>query len=136
MFKNVNYLCYMNVMEAHTEKCTEPYGGTGLLEPGSVDGLVLLPDVHAFDLAADGLGQFLDELDYTGVLVRGGVVLGVHLELLLQFVGGLVAVPEDDRRLDELSPDGVRDTGDRALEDRGVLQEHALDLEGTDPVTG
>ena len=64
---------------------------------------VVLADQLALDLAADGLGQLVDELDDARVLVRGGRVLDVVLQLLVQLVGGLVAAREHDRGLDDLA---------------------------------
>ena len=56
-------------------------------------------------------------------------------ELLLEFLRGLVTLAEDDSGLDQLSPDGVRDTCDSTLQHCGVCDEDRFDLERTDFVS-
>ena len=48
----------------------------------------------------------------------------------------LVALREDDRRLDDLAAQLVGHAGDGALEHRRVLHQRALDLERADAVAG
>src|SRR5436309_1817231 len=101
------------------------------------DALLLEPaELDAPDLAAARLRQRFDELDLAGVLVRCGHTLAVLLEVEDEAVTGFVARPEDDERLHDLPAVGVRLADDRALGDRLVLEQRALDLERPDPVGG
>ena len=52
--------------------------------------IVFLAYLHTADLSADGLRQFVHELDDTRILIGSGLTLDMILQLLLQIVVGLV----------------------------------------------
>lgn len=58
-----------------------------------------LPEFNATDLATGSLRQLVYELYLARVLVRGGRVLGVLLELFDQLLTWLVVSGEDHKRL-------------------------------------
>ena len=58
------------------------------------------------------------------------------LYLLDKLVARLIALGEDDSRLDDLSPVGMRQSGNCALEHGRMLHQRALNLERTDAVAG
>src|SRR5579884_3932151 len=87
-------------------------------------------ELDAADLAADGLGQLGDELDLSRVFVGRGDGLDVLLQLGGELIARRVRGGEDDEGLDDLAADGVGAGDDRSLDDGGVLDEGALDLEG------
>src|SRR3712207_4801371 len=95
-----------------------------------------LAKLDAADLAARGFGELADELDLAGILVRGGLRLAEVLYLAGEPVARFVVLADDDVRLDDAAAVLVRGRDHRALDDRGVLYEDALDLEGTDAVSG
>ena len=95
-----------------------------------------MADEFALDLAADRLGQLVHVLHDAGVLVGCRRALDVVLQLARELVGGRVALGQDDGRLDHVAADalGVGCGGDGALDDRGMRDQRALDLEGADAV--
>src|SRR5215210_6615258 len=98
--------------------------------------MLSLAQLDATDLAASRLGEVADELYMTRILVRGRVRLAVVLDLLRQLLRRLVVIANDYVRLDDASPVLVGHGHDGALDDRGMLDEDALDLKGSDAVTG
>lgn len=87
-------------------------------------------------LAAAGLGQLSDELDNAGIFIRCGRVLDMVLYLLDKLVARLIALGEDNGRLDDLSSVGMRQSGDCALEHGRMLHQRTFDLERSDAVAG
>ena len=72
------------------------------------------PDGHAAYLAADGLGQFVDEFYHARIFIRCCHTLDVLLQFLDQFGTAAVAVfgRHHHGGLDELSADRVGDARD------------------------
>ena len=102
---------------------------------GERQGLVLeQTELVAPHLSARCLRKLLQEGDHSRVLVRCRHRLDVLLELADEPRARLVPGAEDNERLDDLAPFGVRYAHDGALGNRGMLEEGALDLEGADPV--
>src|SRR5215207_11635053 len=95
-----------------------------------------LAQLDAADLAARRLGQLADELYPARVFVRGRVRLAVVLDLHRQLFRWLVVLANDDVRFDDAAPVLVGCRHNGALDDRRVLDEDALDLEGPYTVTG
>jgi hypothetical protein len=100
--------------------------------------LFSVADFDTADFTADGLGEFVDELDKTGVFVGGGDVFDVFLQLMNKVVTDLVFIRggEDDGGFDDLSAYVVRDTGDGTFHDGRMGHEGTLDFERADAVTG
>ena len=96
---------------------------------------ICFSDLNSSDLAADGLGQLVNEFNDSGVLVRSGVALYVALNFLYEIVGGDGALGEHDGRLYRLTSYGVGNTRDSALKNVGKLHDNAFDLKGTDAVS-
>jgi len=82
-----------------------------------------LAEFDAADLAGDGLGQLVGELNLARVLVRGGDGPAMLLELDDQGVGALVAGGQDDVGLDELATQRIRLADHRRLGHRWVLDQ-------------
>src|SRR3982074_2525192 len=97
--------------------------------------LTLRAQVHAANLAADRLRQLTHVLDLARVLVGRGHASDVLLQLLGERVGTGPARSQDHVSLDDGSPHRVALAHDRAFHHRGVLDQGALHLEGTDAVT-
>src|SRR5215211_4834722 len=95
-----------------------------------------LTELDATDLAARRLGKLGDELDLSRILVRGGLGLAEVLYLARELIRRFVVLAENDVRLDDATAVLVRRWDHRALNDRLVLYEDTLDLEGTDAVAG
>src|SRR4029453_13285767 len=94
--------------------------------------LLALAELDPADLAGDGLGEVVGELDLAGVLVGGGDGAAVLLELADQVLGALVAGRQHDEGLDQLAALGVGLADHRRLGHRRVLNQGRLDLEGAD----
>src|SRR3954447_22086163 len=92
-------------------------------------GHCLVAQLPTEDLAGDGLGDLLDDLDLPRILVGRHAFLAEGDELLrLDGRAGF----EADERLHRLPAVGVRNADDAALPDRGVLVQHVLDLARTE----
>ena len=91
---------------------------------------VVLANLHAAYLAADGLGQLVHKLDDARILVGRGLVLHVVLQLLHQLVA-LAAAPrlaQHDGGLDHHAANLVGHARYGALHDGGVGHQRALHL--------
>src|SRR5439155_15145086 len=95
---------------------------------------LLLAQLDAADLAAHRLRQARDELDRARVLVGRRHALHVVLQGPHQRIPRRVAGTQDDEGLDDLAADRVGARHHGRLEDGGVLEERALDLEGPDAI--
>src|SRR5215210_3048439 len=95
-----------------------------------------LTQFDAPDLAARGLWELADELDAPGILVRGGLGLAKVRYLPREPIRRFVVLADNDVRFDHAPAVLVRRGHYRALDDRLVLDEDALDLEGPDAVAG
>src|SRR5918992_4896828 len=110
--------------------------------PGSTSaGLLAVPAVgvaqlRAADLAGEGLGQVVDELELARVGVGRQPLADVPLELADQLLTRLGAGDQPDEGLDDVAALGVGAGHHRRLGHRRVLQQGALDLERPDPVAG
>src|SRR5262245_26004793 len=107
-----------------------------LTTTGSFQRLFTLPQFDAADFATDGPGQCSDELDLAWIFVGCGDALDVLLEFLHQLRGGLIARRQDDECLDNGATYFVGAGDDGRFGHGVVLEEGALDLEGTDAIPG
>src|SRR5712691_1638155 len=107
-----------------------------LTTTGRFQRLFTLAQFDAADFATDGLGQFGDELDLTRIFVRCGDALDVLLEFLYQFRRRLIARRQDNERLDNGATYFIGAGDDGRFGHGVVLNEGALDLEGTDAIPG
>ena len=98
--------------------------------------VVVVSDGFSHDLAVEGLGELIDELDDTGILVRSSLLLDVVLDLFLEFFCSLGTLDESDRSLDDDASYAlrVRSAGNGTLEYIRKLHNDVLDLEGSDSV--
>src|SRR3954462_2824060 len=95
-----------------------------------------LTQLDPADLAREGLREVVDELDLARVGVRRQPVADVALDRLDDLVGRLVALGEDDERLDDVAAHLVGRGDRRRLLDRRMLEARRLHLERADPVAG
>src|SRR4029453_632607 len=114
-----------------------PRPPVGSTRGGGPAGLgVGLAQLGTADLAGEGLGQVVDELDLARVGVGGQALADVPLELAGQLVARLGARDQADEGLDDMPALG----GGAAPHPRPgpprVLEQGALDLERPDPVAG
>src|SRR4029453_12119982 len=109
--------------------------GTPVQAPGSTSA-VGLAQLGAADLAGQGLGQVVDELDLARVGVGRQALADVPLELAGQLVAGRRAGDQADEGLDDVAALGVGAGHHGRLGHRRVLEQGALDLERPDPVAG
>src|SRR5712691_9605806 len=93
-----------------------------------------LAQLDAADLAAHRLRQARDELDRARVLVGRRHALHVVLQGPHQRIPRRVAGTQDDEGLHDLAAYRVGARHHGRLEDGGVLEERALDLEGPDAI--
>ena len=100
--------------------------------------IVVVPDSFSHDLAVEGLGELINELDDTGILVRSGLLLDVVLDLFLEFFSALGSLDECDGSLYDDTSDTlrVRCACNGTLEYIRKLHDDVLDLEGSDTVAG
>ena len=87
------------------------------------------------DLSAYSLRKLGLELNYSGVLVGSCLFLDVLLDLLLELVGRLCSLYENDASLYDLTSYLVGSGRNATLEDVRKLHDNAFDLEGTDAVS-
>src|SRR5439155_15047995 len=88
------------------------------------------------DLAADRLGQFLDELDFTRVLVRRSDPLAVVLQLALKVLAGRSVTAQHHERLYDLTAHRVGLAHHGGFEYGRMLDEGAFDFERADAIAG
>ena len=88
------------------------------------------------DLSARSLGEFILEDNDPRVLIRSRVNLNVVLDLFLELFSSFRSFNEDNGCLYDLAADLVRCCGYAALKNVGKLHDNALDLEGSDTVSG
>src|SRR5450631_1554024 len=100
---------------------------------GAVDLFLTTAQLYPADLAGDGLGQ-LGELDATNPLVCREVLARIGEDRLGGLRRGQVAGRKDDVRLWHGEAGCVRRGHHGRLGNRWVLDQHRLELEGTDPV--
>ena len=95
-----------------------------------------MANLHTTDLATDGLGQFIDELDDTRILIGGSHLLHVLLQFLDEVVASFVLplLTQHDGSLHHHASDVVGNTCDGALYDSGVGHQRTLYLERTNAV--
>ena len=98
--------------------------------------MILLTDLGTFDLAAQGLGEFIYIFNDTGVFVGGCYMLYMVLQLLGQLRAGSIALCQDDGCLYYLSTDGIRCGSDGAFYNCRMLDQSTFNLKGSDPVAG
>src|SRR5271157_5864554 len=96
----------------------------------------MVPDLDPADLTTDGLGKHWYKLDDPGVFVRCRNILHMVLKLLFEGFARLIIPAKHHRGLDHLASDVIGRGRNGTLDHRGVRDQGALDLEGTDPVAG
>ena len=99
-------------------------------------GLVLVPDLHPPDLAADGLGQLRHELDDPGILVGSSDLLDMVLQLLLQLLRGAYPLVRTTVALTTCPRMGSGTPVMATSSTAGWVMRALLHLEGPHPVSG
>src|SRR5579863_8688119 len=92
--------------------------------------------VDAANLAADGLGQVVDEFDFARIFVRGGDPLDVLLQFEHQRFALIDPRLASHERLDDRSAVGIGTGHDGRFHHGWMFEEGALDLERADTVAG
>src|SRR2546425_7746458 len=85
-----------------------------------------LPQLYPSDLSRNRLGQRINELDLTGILVWRGDPLDIFLEFGCQSGRGCVARGENYKRFDNFAAHLVGAGNDCRLSDGGMLFQGAL----------
>src|SRR5262249_42918824 len=127
------------VREAARDRGTDggaPRGGGSLGAAAGFRPPLALAQLDPPDLAARRLRQRVDELDLARILVARGDTLHVLLERAHELRTRLLPGREHDERLHHLATHGIGTRDHRRLDDRGMLEERALDLERADAVAG
>src|SRR5262245_34228796 len=101
-----------------------------VVPPGSAP-----PEQEALDLARFGLRELRDNVDLARRLMAAHPALHEVHDLVAERGSRRGARAEHDVRLDDLTAQRVRRADHRGFCDRGMLEEHALDLERTDAVS-
>src|SRR2546428_1313914 len=111
----------------------KPVGERGVM-PSLLPSSIHLAKLEALDLSGRGFRQAVDHFDPARIFPRSDRGLHVLLERRVELLARLAVLQHHERlRLEQSVRVGGRD--DRRLQDRGMADQRALDLEGRDPDT-